>query len=200
MTKIIGITGGIASGKSTVTNYIKVKKIPIHDSDNVVFSLYNKPTKKFLKFLKKIKLGAAIKKNTISKNIIRENIFKDINKKNMLEKFIHNEVRKSRNKFFKKNINKKNKLIFLDIPLLFEKNLDKICDFVFYMYAPLKVRKKRALNRKGMNRQILNLIIKNQIKDSEKKRKSDYVINTTKSKKMPGLRPTIFILFFCGAF
>jgi len=49
---IVGLTGGIASGKTTIINYIKKKNIPTHDSDALVGSLYKKPTESFLKYLK----------------------------------------------------------------------------------------------------------------------------------------------------
>ena len=182
MTKIVGLTGNIASGKSTVAKFIRKQKLPIHESDNEVRLLYKKPTKHFLNYLIKIKLGQALFNKKINKKIIRKEIFENSKKRELLEKFIHSEVKKKRNKFLKKNINKKNKVIFLDIPLLFEKKLDKICNFIICVYAPLGVRKRRALNRPGMNKVVLNLIIKSQIKDSEKKRKADFVINTTKSK------------------
>ena len=75
MTIIVGLTGGIASGKSTATKILKEKKIPVHDSDSVVSEIYKKPNKKFIKFLKKINLEKAIKKRKINKNIIREDFF-----------------------------------------------------------------------------------------------------------------------------
>ena len=62
MTKIIGITGGIASGKTTVSKFLKTKRFVVHDSDLVVSQLYSKPNKFFLNCLKKIKLSNAIKK------------------------------------------------------------------------------------------------------------------------------------------
>ena len=53
MTKVIGITGGIGSGKTTLCKHLKKKGYPVHDSDKFVSSIYKKPNKRFLKFLKK---------------------------------------------------------------------------------------------------------------------------------------------------
>ena len=53
MTKVIGITGGIGSGKTTLCKYLKKKGYLVHDSDKFVSSIYKKPNKRFLKFLKK---------------------------------------------------------------------------------------------------------------------------------------------------
>ena len=99
---VVGLTGGIASGKTTITNYIKKKNIPIHDSDAFVGKLYKKPTDSFLKYLKKIKLGHALRRRTIDKLVIRDEIFNDLRKKQFLEKYIHSLVGTSRKLFLKR--------------------------------------------------------------------------------------------------
>ena len=159
MIKVIAITGGIGSGKTTFCEYLKKNNFAVHESDLVVRQLYSKPNKKFLNYLKKTKLFNAIKKNKINKTIIREEIFNNKTKKKKLEKFIHTEVRKSRNKFLSEHKKKKTKLVFLDIPLLFESRLHNICDCVILLYLPKKFRIQRAMKRKGMKRKILCLIL-----------------------------------------
>ena len=91
-------------------------------------------------------------------------------------------VKKERSNFIKKN--KKKKIVFLDIPLLFEKKLSSVCNYTCSTIAPIKKREFRALQRRGMTKKIFKLIIKNQSTDKERKLKSDYIINTdlTKSK------------------
>ena len=64
---VIGLTGGIASGKTTILNFIKKQNIPVHDSDDFVRRLYENPTQNFLDYLKSIGLKNAIKKNKIHK-------------------------------------------------------------------------------------------------------------------------------------
>ena len=183
MTIIVGVTGGIASGKSTITNQFKYLKIPTHDSDKVVNELYNNPKKKFIEFLKKINLEKAIyKKNKINKKTISEEIFKNKLTKRKLEKFIHKKVKKERDLFLKKNLIKKNKMICLDIPLLFENKLEKICDYIITTYAPISIREKRALKRKNMTKKIFKMILKNQVKHKERKQKSNIILNTNQHK------------------
>ncbi len=183
MTKTIGITGGIASGKTTISKFLKTKRFAVHDSDLVVRQLYLKPNKIFLNYLKKTKLSHAIKKDKIDKGLIREEIFNNKTKKKKLEKFIHAEVRKSRNKFLLKHKKKKTKLIILDIPLLFEARLNKICDYIILLYLPKRIKIQRAMKRKGMKRKILLKIIESQLSDAYKRKKSDIVINTSRPKK-----------------
>jgi len=178
---IVGLTGGIASGKSFVVKYLKTIKIPSHDSDGVIGRLYKKPSKLFLKYLEKNNFGKAINKGKINKSQIKEDIFKDAGKRRKIEFFLHKYVADQRKQFIKKN--NKEKIIFLDIPLLFEKKLQKECDFICSTVASLKTREKRALQRRGMNKRLFNLIVKTQVKNKERRLKSDFIINTQGDRK-----------------
>ena len=124
---VVGLTGGIASGKTTIVKLLKKNKLAVHDSDSVVGEIYSKPKTKFLSHLKKINLGKSLKGKNIDKKIVREEIFNNTKKRKLLESYIHTEVKKDRNVFLKKHKQKKTKITFLDIPLLFENKLEKIC-------------------------------------------------------------------------
>ena len=141
--KIVGLTGGIASGKTTIVNFLKKKKLAVHDSDTVVKNIYSKPPTSFIKYLKKIKLGGALDGLKINKAVIREEIFNNPNKKRKLEKYIHKEVKKSRDRFIKKH--KKSKIVLLDIPLLFGKNLR----LYYTVFCPAKNKETKSLAKKG---------------------------------------------------
>jgi dephospho-CoA kinase len=177
---IVGLTGGIASGKSFVIKYLKKLKIPTHESDKVVRLLYQNPSEEFINYLNKEGFGNFITKKQINKKKIRDEVFKNKNKRKKLEKFLHKRVEKERNRFIKKNREKN--IVFIDIPLLFEKKLEKEFDFVCSVMATLKEREKRALKRPGMNNSMFRLIVKNQVKDRIRKLKSNYIINTSATK------------------
>ncbi len=183
MTKVIGLTGGIASGKTTIINFLKKIKIPTHESDKEVKKLYKNPSKEFLSILKKIGLKKTIDGERINKRKIREEVFASVKKRKSLEKFIHKKIKITRDKFLKNQKLKKSKIVFLDIPLLFEKKLEKICDYTVLLCAKEKIRRNRAIKRKGMNKKILDGIINSQLKDSVKRKKANFVINSNKSKK-----------------
>jgi len=183
MTIFVGLTGGIATGKSTIVKFLKKNGYKVHDSDLIVNKIYSQPNKKLLATLKNIGLSKCIKNKKIDKSVISDEIFSNKVKKNNLEKFIHKEVRISRNLFIKKHKNKKNKIIFFDIPLLFEAKLTHICHYIILFYAPKKIKIERALKRKNINKKIITKILKNQIDDKTKKKKSDYIINTSNPKK-----------------
>ena len=186
MTIVVGLTGGIASGKSFVVDYLKKIKIPTHESDIVVLNLYLSPSSNFLSYLKTNGFKKAVLKKKINKIKIREEIFNNKVKKRRLEKYTHNEVRINREIFLNKNKNKK--IVFLDIPLLFEKKLQSICNYVCSVLAPLKTRERRALQRRGMTKKIFKQILNNQIKDKTRRVKSNYTINTSNTKTITYLQ------------
>ena len=70
----------------------------------------------------------------------------------------------------------------MDIPLLFENKLENICNYTILFYAPIKTRKKRAIRRKGMQKKIFAKIIKSQLSDRIKKKKADFVVDTSANK------------------
>jgi dephospho-CoA kinase len=144
--------------------------------------MYSKPTKSFVKHLKDNNLLGSAKERKIDKKLIREEIFNNKSKKNKLEKFIHKEVKKSRDNFLKKQRAKKTKLVILDIPLLFEAKLEQVCHYIILLYLPRGLQIQRALNRRGMKKDVLLKIIKNQLSDAYKKKKADLIINTSKTK------------------
>ena len=102
MTKVIGITGGIGSGKTTLCKYLKKKGYLVHDSDKFVSSIYKKPNKRFLKFLKKNVSKEVVQKDKINKIKVSSIIFNKDEVRKKLEKYIHKEVKISRESFIKK--------------------------------------------------------------------------------------------------
>ena len=163
--KLIGITGGIGSGKSTISNFFKKRGYPVHDSDAVVSKLYEKPNKFFLKILHNCGVKGVIKNNKIDKKIITNNIFINEKLKNKLEKYIHKEVRVKRQDFIKKNLKLKKQVIFLDIPLLLENNLENQFDLVLCIISAKKNRINRIMKKNKFSKTVLNKIFKNQTSD-----------------------------------
>ena len=176
MTIIVGITGGIGSGKSTLSKEIRKKNFKLLDSDEIVANIYNKPTKSFIKYLKKIELGNSIKGKKINKKQISNVIFSNNNIKSKLEDYIFKIVRKKREIFIKNEKKRKTNIIFLDIPLLFENNLNRSFNIIISVISSKKERYKRLKISKNMSKEMFNKIIKSQTSDIVRKRKSDIII------------------------
>jgi dephospho-CoA kinase len=168
---IIGITGSIASGKSTVAEIIAKKKYPLFNADKIVSNLYK--NKKFTTLLlKKFKLTNKKKIKNQIKLIIKENK----RKLKTLETIIHPLVRKEMISFLKI----KNKILILEIPLLIENKLTKYFDKIIFVDAKKSIRLKRYLNRNG-ERKTFKLLNKRQLPSIFKKKVCDLIINNNYS-------------------
>ena len=183
MTKTIAITGGIGSGKSTFCSKLKEKGFKIHSSDEQVAKIYKNPEKKFVTYLRTIGLSKSISKKNIDKKIISKIIFENKQIRKKLELYIFKIVRKKRSDFIKKEKEKKTRLIFIDIPLLFENNLEKQFHKVISIIAPKQVRLKRLKKTRKMTETQFKNIIKSQTSDVIRKKKSDYVIYNNSTLK-----------------
>ncbi|MDC0453325.1 dephospho-CoA kinase [Alphaproteobacteria bacterium] len=183
MTKLVGITGGIGSGKTTFSNHLKKLGYVVHESDAIVSEIYNNPKKQFLSFIKEKISQDAANHNKINKAEIANVIFSNNKIKKLLERRIHKEVQISRGAFIKKHTKKKKKIIFADIPLLFENNLEKSFDSVICIISSKKNRTKRVLKNKKFTKENLNKIFKTQTTDKERKKRSQIIINNNKTKK-----------------
>ena len=183
MTKTIAITGGIGSGKSTFCSKLKEKGFKIHSSDEQVAKIYKNPEKKFVTYLRTIGLSKSISKKNIDKKIISKIIFENKQIRKKLELYIFKIVRKKRSDFIKKEKQKKTKLIFIDIPLLFENNLEKQLNKVISIIASKQVRLKRLKKTRKMTENQFKNITRSQTSDVIRKKKSDYVIYNNSTLK-----------------
>ena len=183
MTKTIAITGGIGSGKSTFCSKLKEKGFKIHSSDEQVAKIYKNPDKKFVTYLRNIGLSKSISKKNIDKKIISKIIFENKQIRKKLELYIFKIVRKKRSDFIKKEKQKKTKLIFIDIPLLFENNLEKQFNKVISIIASKRVRLKRLKKTRKMTENQFKNITRSQTSDVIRKKKSDYVIYNNSTLK-----------------
>jgi len=178
---VIGLTGGIGSGKSTITKYLKNKRIPVFDSDYEVGQLYKNKNKDLIAVIKKITdTNQIIKKTKINKKLLGDIVFNNNKKLKSLEKVIFNKLNKKRKIFLKKNKNKK--LVVLDAPLLFENKINKICDYVILAKAPLKTRIRRILKRPGMTKLKAKKIISRQMGDNKKTKLANFIVQTSFGK------------------
>jgi len=183
MTITIAITGGIGSGKSTLCKKLTEKGFKIHSSDEQVAKIYNNPDKKLISYLSTIGLSTAITKKNIDKKIISKIIFENKQIRKKLELYIFKIVRKKRSNFIRQEKQKKTKLIFIDIPLLFENRLENKFHKVISIIASKQVRLKRLKKTRKMTEAQFKNIVRSQTSDVIRKKKSDYVIYNNSTLK-----------------
>ena len=172
----IGITGSLASGKTTASKFLSSKRGPLFSADSAVRELYNSPSFRSLISQKfKIKNNNQIKKN-LKKMIVNNSV--DIKK---LEKIIHPLVRKKMKIFTDKN--KKKNFLFYEIPLLVESKLTKIFDKIIFIKSKKQLRLKRFKLKNG-DKKLFNLLNSKQMSDKKKIKFCDYVIVNEKNLKI----------------
>ncbi|MGS0972561.1 MAG: dephospho-CoA kinase [Candidatus Izemoplasmataceae bacterium] len=179
MTKVIGLTGGIASGKSTVANLIRNLKLPLIDSDQVARDVMLKP--EVIKELRDT-FGNDIfdDEDKLSRKTLARIIYADEDKRNRLNDIVHPLVRKEIERQLS-NEYQECKLVFVDVPLLYESGFDQIMDAVIVVYVPKDVQLSRLIKRDHIEEAYAHQKIKAQ-EDLEKKvKKADYVIDNSGS-------------------
>lgn len=170
--KIIGLTGGIGSGKSSILNLFKKKNISCFNTDFIAKQLMDNELKEKIKTL----FGTDIyKKGELNRKKISKIVFNDIEKLNKLNSIVHPAVRKNFTDFVKRN--KKDKFIIYETALLFETGFNKECDIIILVIAPLKKRIKRIIKRDGLLKSEITRRINHQWSDKKKVDLSDYIIN-----------------------
>ncbi|MGH1403954.1 MAG: dephospho-CoA kinase [Alphaproteobacteria bacterium] len=180
---VVGLTGSIAMGKSTIGAMMRGMNIPVHEADHEVHALlkpdggayqavvaafpyfeypniYDRKTK----LLKRKELG----------NLV----FYDGAHRQTLESILHPLVRQAQDVFIRSFGLKGADMVCLDIPLLFETGAEKRVDYTVVVSAPYHLQRARVLERPGMSEKKFHAILERQMPDKEKCLHADYVIKT----------------------
>ena len=175
---IIGLTGMIASGKTTVSNMFTARSIPVHNADKVVHHLLGPHGAAIAKI--KAAFGAEIGDVEIGvdRGKLGALVFANDTARTTLESILHPMVSDDRDRFLQKHRQAGSRFVVLDIPLLFETGGDEICDYVIVTNAHADTIRQRALSRAGMSADKLDGILQNQMPADEKIKRADVVLDT----------------------
>lgn len=166
----VGITGSFAVGKTIIINYISSLGFATFVSDNFVNDLYRDKEiqQKILKIIPQL--------NHFDKKEIAKLVYSDNNILNKVQNFIHPYVIEGIKSF--KLSNSCEKLIFIEIPLLFEINLSYLFDFIVTVFCSEKTRIFRAQTRDNFDLKSYDKIAQLQFAQDEKIKRSDFVVNS----------------------
>ena len=172
----IGLTGSIGMGKTETGKMFSELGFPLYDADAAVHKLYGtgqKGSEKIKeKFPNSINPDGSVNRKSLSTDVLGdpENI-------KSLESIIHPLVGEDRKGFFDENA--KAKAVVLDIPLLFETGGEKFVDYIVVVDAPREIQEERVLSRPNMTKEKFEKIITQQIPNHEKKKKADFIVDTS---------------------
>lgn len=170
---IVGLTGGIASGKSTVSNILKKFGIYIADADKIAKNLGNREDV-IKEIQEKIAKDILDDKNNIDRVKLKNIVFSDKTKLEVLNSIFHPKIKEELKKI--KLNSSKNDIIIFDVPLLFETDIYKICDKNILVYVDEEIQIQRLILRDKITRELAKKIIDSQMSLEEKKLKSDILI------------------------
>lgn len=182
---IVGISGGIASGKSFVSKIFAKSGADLFDADKEVHQILASD-KSAIKKISKI-FPDSINNGIIDRKKLGNIVFNSKTKLNILEKIIHPIVRKRYKKFFLKSQKNKKNILVLDIPLLLERG-GYDCDVVIALIVSKKIQETRFLQRQEKYEKIslfkkrFKQITKLQMDNASRRKLADFVINTSKPK------------------
>ncbi|MDO8998756.1 MAG: dephospho-CoA kinase [Bacteroidota bacterium] len=169
---VVGLTGGIGSGKTTVANLFEIIGCPVFYSDVVAKEIYFNETIK-PKIINLLGKEAYVSSTKIDKKYISSKIFSDTNLLHQLNAIIHPAVIE---KFVQFKELHKNKLIIKETALLFEAKLENEVDKIILVAANDELRIKRVMQRDNLSKEDVTSKIKAQLPQEEKILKSDFVI------------------------
>ncbi len=174
-TKIIGLTGSIATGKSAVADILTKQGIAVLDADAATKQLSAPGGEAYEAIIKKFPEVVGQDGN-IDKKKLAEVVFHDKVKLDGLEGIIHPKIKKMREEFYRAARQRGDKVVFIMVPLLFEKSIDKECHETWVVVCNVENQTARALQRPNMTKELLEKIRASQMSEDEKTKRADVVI------------------------
>lgn len=182
MTLVIGLTGSIASGKSTVSLMFDEFNIPVIDADKLSREVVRPGEKAYQKIVKAFGEQILREDGTLDREKLGEIVFADEEKRKMLNQIVHPAVRESMIAKRDAYVKSGEKCIVLDIPLLFESNLPHFVDKTLVVYVDEDIQLQRLMERNGYTEEEALQRIRAQIPVKEKADRADQVIDNNGSK------------------
>jgi len=177
----VAITGGIGSGKSTFSEFLREKDYPVIFADDISKELL-KSSEQVQKEIIELFGASAYKANDINTDFLAKEVFTDPLKLQKINSILHPKVIEEINREVEE-LKNTNKLVFIEAALIYEANIEKLFDYVVLITADEELKKQRTLSSKKFSAEEFDKRIQNQIKDEEKSKRADFIFlnNSTKN-------------------
>lgn len=176
---IVGLTGSIGMGKSEVAGMFRSLGVPVFDADAAVHALYDRGGEAVAPIA--AAFPEAVVDGAVDRQRLARLVLGDAEGIRKLESIVHPLVRRMQERFIERARAGGERLVVLDIPLLFESS-NQLADVTVVVSAPPEVQRERVLARPNMTEAKFQAILAQQLPDEEKRRRADHVIPTGCSK------------------
>ena len=175
--KIVGLTGGISSGKSTVSSYLKQLKIPVIDADEVARKVVE-PNSQGAKEIKKA-FGSDVfeEDGTLNRQKLGELVFSNAENRQKLDELLQPLIKIMILEEIEEYRQKGEKMIVLDLPLLFEKQYEELCEEIIVVYVPKELQLERLMKRNQYTKQEALSRIDSQLSIEEKRKRATVLLD-----------------------
>ena len=174
--KKVAITGGIATGKSSILQYLMMKGYVIYSSDSLAHDVLKNEGKQ--EVLKEFGRSILSDNGEINRSLLGKIVFNDLEKLDKLNKIIHPYVKIRIEEIIKANPDLD--IIFFEVPLLFEAKMEDMFDVTINIYCDIDTQIERIVARDGRSIDDALNIIKSQMGTYERNKKATYAIDNTK--------------------
>ena len=174
---VIGLTGSLAMGKSTVAKFFAEAGVPVHDADLAVHQLYAGEAAPQIEAV----FPGTTDSQGVNRDALAERVLGDDAALRRLEAIVHPMVRRREEQFLEAAERSGTGVAMLDIPLLFETGSDTRVDAVVVVTAPAEMQRERALGRSGMTEEKFQALLAKQMPDAEKRKRADFIVDTSGS-------------------
>ena len=172
---VLGLTGSVGMGKSTTAGFFVEAGVPVHDADAAVHRLYSGDAAPLIEAA----FPGTTSGGTVDRTLLARRVLGDQAALKRLETIVHPLVQASERRFLAEAEARGDKVVVLDIPLLFETGGEARVDAVVVVSAPAEVQRVRVLERPGMSVAKFEAILAKQLPDAEKRRRADFVVDTS---------------------
>ncbi|MEO8478895.1 MAG: dephospho-CoA kinase [Gemmatimonadota bacterium] len=182
MTRVIGLTGNIASGKSSVTAILRRHGLPVIDADAIVHELQHPGTLVFRAIVSRFGDGILAKDGTIDRSRLRQQILNSDSDRHALEAIVHPAVFERRAALVRAAAEAGATVVVVDVPLLYEADDARHYDAVILVDAPRAERRRRLVEDRGLTPDEANRLLDLQLPADTKRARADFVIDNDGSR------------------
>ncbi|CAJ1003635.1 MULTISPECIES: dephospho-CoA kinase [Bacillales] len=180
---ILGLTGGIATGKSTVTAMLRERGIPVIDADQIAREVVEKGKPAYEAIVRHFGRDILLADGQINRKKLGEIVFSDEAERQKLNAIVHPEVRRVMREEAEAAERNGADIVFMDIPLLFESKLQHLVDKIVVVYAPASVQLARMLERDELDEEQAHKRLRAQWPIEQKKQLADFLIDNTGTRE-----------------